>query len=322
MLTYLAVQRSGLPWQRVLGLGTQLDTARFCSYISRAAAGAADAGQRPDPGRARRQHGADLVERRRSPACRWSNGPASSPTCRRKCFEDTKTSGAQVIKLKGGSAFAVGLSIREVVHALATDSRRILPVSSLQSGAYGIRDVCLSVPTVVGYGGVRQQIELELTPKEKMAMQNSAKVLRETIDTVEGAHWQGGQGDIDAGEYGGGVDVEEWKWDSEIGVAEWSANDKQPCTKSNIAPRGRSWSGSEKPTERRIADALSNQLQDQPTTPTRHRKHLRRLTLVSGRFGSAKCGLDVSEQTSLVTVVAIGYKERNRLFFRGQEYSP
>jgi L-lactate dehydrogenase len=103
----------------------------------------------------------------------------------KEVFEDTKTAGAQCIKLKGGSAFAVGLSIREVVHALATDSRRILPVSTLQSGAYGIRDVCLSVPTVVGCGGARQQIELELTPKEKMALQNSAKVLRETIDQVE-----------------------------------------------------------------------------------------------------------------------------------------
>jgi L-lactate dehydrogenase len=50
---------------------------------------------------------------------------------------------------------------------------------------YGIRDVCLSVPTVVGCGGVRQQIELPLTPKERLAMQQSARVLRETIDQVE-----------------------------------------------------------------------------------------------------------------------------------------
>ncbi len=93
--------------------------------------------------------------------------------------------GGAVIKLKGGSGFAVGLSIREVVESLARDSRRVLPVSSLQQGLYGIRDVCLSVPTVVGCGGVRQQIELALTPKERLAMQQSARVLRETIDQVE-----------------------------------------------------------------------------------------------------------------------------------------
>src|SRR5262249_1887277 len=64
-------------------------------------------------------------------------------------------------------------------------SRKVLPVSSLQQGAYGIRDVCLSVPTVIGCGGVRQQVELELTPKERIGLQHSARVLREIIDQVE-----------------------------------------------------------------------------------------------------------------------------------------
>src|SRR5258707_13335012 len=80
---------------------------------------------------------------------------------------------------------AVGLWIRELVEALALDRRCVLPVSTLQQGVYGLRDVCLSVPTVVGCGGARQQIELTLTPKERMGLQNSARVLRETIDTVE-----------------------------------------------------------------------------------------------------------------------------------------
>jgi L-lactate dehydrogenase len=184
VLTYLAVQRSGLPWQRVLGLGTQLDTARFRSYIARRLQVPATQVNALILG----EHGDSMVPIWSSaaiaglPMDQW---PGFTPVVQKEVFEDTKTAGAQCIKLKGGSAFAVGLSIREVVHALATDSRRILPVSTLQSGAYGIRDVCLSVPTVVGYGGARQQIELELTPKEKMALQNSAKVLRETIDQVE-----------------------------------------------------------------------------------------------------------------------------------------
>ena len=99
-------------------------------------------------------------------------------------FDETKKAGATIIKLKGGSSFAVGLSIREVVEALALDSRRVLPVSTLQQGLYGVRDVCLSVPTVVGCGGARQQMELELTTKERLGIQNSARVLRETIDQV------------------------------------------------------------------------------------------------------------------------------------------
>jgi len=111
--------------------------------------------------------------------------PGFTPQVQKEVFEDTKTAGAQLLKLKGGSGFAVGLSIREVVHALALDSRRILPVSTLQQGLYGISDVCLSVPTVVGCGGARQQIELPLTTKEKLGLQSSARVLRETISQVE-----------------------------------------------------------------------------------------------------------------------------------------
>jgi L-lactate dehydrogenase len=103
----------------------------------------------------------------------------------REVFEETKTAGAQMIKLKGGSGFAVGLSICEVVHSLLLDSRKVLPVSTLQQGLYGLRDVCLSVPTVVGCGGARQQIELNLLPKERLGLQQSAKVLREIIDQVE-----------------------------------------------------------------------------------------------------------------------------------------
>ena len=77
------------------------------------------------------------------------------------------------------------LSIREVVHAIALDQRRVLPVSTLVNGVYGLRDVCLSVPTEVGCGGARKQIELALSPKERLGLQNSARVLRETIGQVE-----------------------------------------------------------------------------------------------------------------------------------------
>jgi L-lactate dehydrogenase len=183
VLTYLAVQRSGLPWQRVIGLGTQLDTARFRGYLARRLQVSATQVNAMILG----EHGDSMVPIWSSatvaglPLEQW---PGFNPNLQREVFEETKTAGATIIKLKGGSGFAVGLSIREVVHSILLDTRRVLPVSTLQQGLYGIRDVCLSVPTVVGCGGVRQQIELPLTPKEKLGIQNSAKVLRETIDTV------------------------------------------------------------------------------------------------------------------------------------------
>jgi L-lactate dehydrogenase len=108
----------------------------------------------------------------------WSSAQAEA------LFTRTKKSGAEVIGLKGGAGFAVGLSIREVVHSIALDSRRILPVSALVNGEYGMSDVCISVPTVVGRKGVHAQLEIELWPKEISALQHSAQVLRETIDQV------------------------------------------------------------------------------------------------------------------------------------------
>src|SRR5258708_8563203 len=184
VLTHLAVQRSGLPWQRVIGLGTQLDTARFRSYLAKRLKVPATQVQAMILG----EHGDSMVPIWSSatiaglPLEQW---PGFSPVVQREVFEETKTAGATLIKLKGGSGFGVGLSIREVVHALAQDSRRGLPVSTLQQGLYGVREVCLSVPMVVGCGGARQQIELALTPKERLGIQNSAKVLREIIDQVE-----------------------------------------------------------------------------------------------------------------------------------------
>src|SRR3954449_5443179 len=165
VLTYLAVQRSGLPWQRVLGLGTQLDTTRFRGYLARRLQVAPTQVQALLLG----EHGDSMVPIWSSatvaglPLEQW---PGFNENVRKEAFEETKTAGATIIKLKGGSGFAVGLSIREVVHSLLLDQRKVLPVSSLQSGLYDVRDVCLSVAAIVGCGGVRQQIELALTGKE------------------------------------------------------------------------------------------------------------------------------------------------------------
>ena len=64
------------------------------------------------------------------------------------------------------------------------DQQSLLPVSSLQSGCYGVRDICLSVPTVMGKGGVQKHVEIELWPKEKLGIQKSGKSLKETLAKV------------------------------------------------------------------------------------------------------------------------------------------
>lgn len=185
VLTYLAVQRAGLPWQRVMGLGTQLDTARFRGTLGLALGVPASQVNAIILG----EHGDTMVPIWSSatvnglPLEKW---PGYTPALGAKAFEETKTAGATLIKLKGGSSMAVGHSIREVVEAIARDSRRVLPVSTLQQGLYGVRDVCLSVATVVGCGGCRQQLDVPLTQKEQTGIQGSARVLRDIIEQVEG----------------------------------------------------------------------------------------------------------------------------------------
>lgn len=183
VLTYLATVQLGLPANQVIGLGTLLDTSRFRSLI-------ADALNLP----ATQVTATILGEHGDSMVPLWSLAQAAglpldkfpgwTPNLADDLFKRTRGSGAEVIKLKGGAGFAVGISIAEVIHAIALDRKRILPVASLVNGPYGIRDVCISVPTVLGRAGVENQLEIDLWPKEVSALQHSATVLRETVDTV------------------------------------------------------------------------------------------------------------------------------------------
>jgi L-lactate dehydrogenase len=167
----------------VIGLGTQLDTARFRSLIAEklmlppTQVTALILGE----------HGDSMVpiwSTAQAAGLPLEKFPGWNSTVADALLTRTRGSGAEVIKLKGGAGFAVGISIREVVHAVALDSKRILPVSALVDGPYGIRDVCTSIPTVVGRKGVESQLEIELWPKEISALQHSAQVLRETIEAV------------------------------------------------------------------------------------------------------------------------------------------
>ncbi|MBG86643.1 MAG: lactate dehydrogenase [Verrucomicrobiales bacterium] len=183
ILTHLAVQHSGLPWQQVIGLGTMLDTTRFQSFIAEELQLAATQVRALILG----EHGDSMI-----PV--WSSAAVNGlsltglPNCnagvQNKIFERTRGSGAEVIKRKGGAGWAVAIAIRDVIHAIALDQQSLLPVSSLQNGCYGVRDISLSVPTVMGKGGVQKHVEIELWPKEKLGVQKSGKSLKETLAKV------------------------------------------------------------------------------------------------------------------------------------------
>src|SRR3954471_19937954 len=183
ILTHLAGQRLGLPWQQVYGLGTMLDTSRFSSLI------ADELKLAPTQVKALilGEHGDSMI-----PV--WSsatvNGlpltglPACNAGFQNAVFERTKGSGAEVIKKKGGAGWAVGIAIRDVVHAVLLNKKALLPVSSLVQNAYDIRDICLSVPAVVSRKGIDRHVEIKLWPKEMQALQQSAKALKDTLAKV------------------------------------------------------------------------------------------------------------------------------------------
>ena len=177
ILTRLAIEHLNWPAKQTLGLGTVLDTARFRSMI-------ADAMNLP-PTQVKAlilgEHGDTM-----SPI--WSSATVAgvaltsimSVNQQNELFTRTQGSGAEVIRRKGGAGYAVGLSIAEVVHAIALDRKQILPVSSQMTGQYGVRGACLSIPTVVGRAGVLDTYEIELWPKEAAGIQNSGRALEDT----------------------------------------------------------------------------------------------------------------------------------------------
>jgi L-lactate dehydrogenase len=184
ILTQLAVEKTGLPASQVLGLGTVLDTSRFCSLIAASLKLPATQVRAMILG----EHGDTMLPIWSSasvggfPLTKFAGVTAAFQT---QIFERTQKSGAEVISRKGGAGYAVGVAIREVIDAIALDRRRILPVSSLVHGAYGLRDVSISVPAVVGRTGILGHVELELWPKELQGLQTSAKALKETRSKIK-----------------------------------------------------------------------------------------------------------------------------------------
>jgi L-lactate dehydrogenase len=185
ILTALAERELSLPQGHVLGLGTLLDTLRFRSLLAMRLGAPATQLSAVILG----EHGDSMVPI-------WSSAcigglplekfPGFTPKLGEEVFLRAKTSGAEMIKKKTGAGFAVGVSIAEVIHAIALDSKRILPVSTVQRGCYGLRDVALSVPTVVGRGGAERCLEIDLWPKELQGLKRSGTVLSETLSQVLG----------------------------------------------------------------------------------------------------------------------------------------
>jgi L-lactate dehydrogenase len=184
ILTRLAIDYLRYDPTKVIGLGTQLDTARFRSLI------ALETGLPPTQIKALilGEHGDSMV-----PV--WSSATAGgvplvklegfTSAVQQRVFDRTKGGGAEAIKLKGGAGWAVALSIAEVIHPIALAQPKLLPVSTQLTGEYGVKGTCMSVPTIIGKTGVLRRTEVELWPRETSGLVASAKQLDATYAQVQ-----------------------------------------------------------------------------------------------------------------------------------------
>jgi L-lactate dehydrogenase len=99
----------------------------------------------------------------------------------RKISNKIKSAAGEIIRKKGATFYAIALSISEIIRAILYDENHALLVSSLLTGQYGLKDVCLSLPSVIGRTGIKKIIEIDLTPNELNELKRSAEIIQEII---------------------------------------------------------------------------------------------------------------------------------------------
>ena len=99
--------------------------------------------------------------------------------------QEVKDSAYEIIQRKRATYFGVAMAVKRICEVIVRDEKAILPVSTSMHGAYGINDVVLSMPCIVGADGIEAQVPIVLNDEETKKLQDSAKILRETLDTLE-----------------------------------------------------------------------------------------------------------------------------------------
>lgn len=176
VLTYQAIRFSNFPAARVIGTGTLVDSARFRALL------ADEVGIHPEDLRAYTlgEHGESQFP---AFSVAESGGEKIDATAERHAlFERAMRAGIDVFNLKGYTNFAIAMATYHIVDSVLTDARRTMPVSVLIDDYLGVSDVCLSVPCVIGAGGIQRKLRPALDDRETRAFQLSAKLLRRAID--------------------------------------------------------------------------------------------------------------------------------------------
>lgn len=178
-MTYLAHQVTGLPKNRIIGMGGALDSARFKYRLAEALecpisdidgmviGGHSDKGMVPLTAHATRN------------SIKVSEFISDERLNQVK--EDTKVGGATLTKLLGTSAwYAPGAAVSGLVQAIACDQKKMFPCSALLEGEYGLSGLCIGVPVILGANGIEKIVEIELSEAEKTHLNESAEGVKKT----------------------------------------------------------------------------------------------------------------------------------------------
>ena len=177
-MTYLAIKSAGIPKNKIVGMGGALDSSRFKTYLSMELdKPASDIDAMVIGG-----HGDTTM----IPLTRLAtyNGIPISNFLNNKILDkiasDTMVGGATLTKLLGTSAwYAPGASVSYLVDSILNDQKKIIPCSVMLSGEYGLNDLCLGVPVIIGKSGVEEIIEINLNEIEKEKLHKSAASVKE-----------------------------------------------------------------------------------------------------------------------------------------------
>lgn len=189
ILTYTALKLSGFPAKRVIGSGTVLDTARL-KYLL---------GRHLDVD-SRSVHAYIIGEHGDSELAVWSSANVSGIDLNRFCeirghynhmesmqklYEGVRDSAYEIIKKKGATYYGIAMAVKRIAECIVRDEHSILPVSSMLEGQYGLDNICISVPTVVGSNGVDKVLQIELDNVEREKLSKSAVSLKKVLESID-----------------------------------------------------------------------------------------------------------------------------------------
>jgi L-lactate dehydrogenase len=189
ILTKVAQKLSGLPENRVIGSGTVLDTGRLKYRLS-------DHLQVDS----KSIHAFIIGEHGDSEIVAWSSANVSGVPLSNFCemrghyehreaeneiAEKVKNSAYDIIQRKRATYYGVAMAVKRICEVIVRNEEAILPVSTAMHGEHGIDDVVLSMPCVVGSNGIETQVPIVMSEEETAKLQESAKVLKEILDSLE-----------------------------------------------------------------------------------------------------------------------------------------